>query len=67
MSPGEFRSRLRTLCISIEAFARLTGCDVGTVRAWSDGEIPPWVPLLLSAWIVAGVPVDAWDDGGGRE
>jgi hypothetical protein len=62
MTPEAFRTRLRALGLSLGAFARLTGYDATTVSFWGRARggktypVPAWIPLLLDAWDVAGVP-----------
>jgi hypothetical protein len=58
MTRPEFDAARKTLALTIREFCDLTGLHPTTVSRWG-GEIPAipgWVPQLLAAWRVAGVP-----------
>lgn len=57
MTPTEFRARLKSLGLTLQGFALLTGVHPLTVSYWGRDrpgagfqKIPAWVPLLLQAW-----------------
>ena len=56
MTAAEFRSDLKSIGMSIKAFARITGSVADRAQKWLHGEedIPTWVPIMTA--IMRNVP-----------
>lgn len=69
MTPESFRATLDVLGLTVEDFAALTGQHRTTCQYWGGTRsgrgvqaFPVWVPLLLAAWEISGVPESAGVD-----
>lgn len=66
MTPTTFRTRLRALGLTSQAFADMTGLSVSTVKGWGTErggrlqQFPGWVPVLLDC-------LDALREAGARQ